>query len=101
VVLADAVDTGARSRFTPEQVVLAIEIVSPSSQAMDRFTKPALYAAAGIVHYWRIETENGIKVLTYRLDGVTEAYQLTGEFDEFIDVAEPWPFNIPIAEITP
>jgi Uma2 family endonuclease len=27
---------------------LAIEIVSPTSQAMDRVTKPALYAKAGI-----------------------------------------------------
>jgi Uma2 family endonuclease len=34
--------------FAPHEAVLAIEIVSPTSQAMDRVTKPALYAKAGI-----------------------------------------------------
>ncbi|WP_155058094.1 Uma2 family endonuclease [Streptomyces blattellae] len=36
-------------------VVLAVEVVSPRSRGMDRFLKPALYAGAGIAHYWRVE----------------------------------------------
>jgi Uma2 family endonuclease len=33
------------------------EVESPSSLTEDRVTKPAQYAAAGIRHYWRIETD--------------------------------------------
>jgi Uma2 family endonuclease len=36
-------------------VPLAVEVVSPSSTTHDRFTKPALYAEAGVAHYWRVE----------------------------------------------
>jgi hypothetical protein len=36
-------------------VVLAVEVVSPSSTTHDRFIKPALYAEAGIPSYWRVE----------------------------------------------
>jgi Uma2 family endonuclease len=35
----------------PHEVVLTVEIVSPTSVSMDRITKPALYAQAGIPFY--------------------------------------------------
>ncbi|WP_431940796.1 Uma2 family endonuclease [Nocardia grenadensis] len=38
-----------------EQVRLAVEVVSGSTTLADRMTKPVLYAAAGIPHYWRFE----------------------------------------------
>ncbi|PAU50490.1 hypothetical protein CK936_02230 [Streptomyces albireticuli] len=38
-----------------EKTALAIEVVSPGSRLEDRFLKPALYAEAGIAHYWRVE----------------------------------------------
>ncbi|MFE0045256.1 Uma2 family endonuclease [Streptomyces albireticuli] len=37
------------------KAVLAVEVVSPGSRGEDRFLKPALYAEAGIAHYWRVE----------------------------------------------
>jgi Uma2 family endonuclease len=36
----------------PADVLLAVEIESPSSLTADRITKPAQYAALGIAHYW-------------------------------------------------
>lgn len=87
--------------LAPREVLIAIEIVTPTSLLMDRITKPALYAAAGIPYYWRVETEGGIEVSTYRLDLVDEVYRLTGEFRNAIDVPVPWPIRIPIGEITP
>ncbi|MEH1013617.1 Uma2 family endonuclease [Micromonospora sp. CPCC 206060] len=39
----------------PAQVALVVEVESPGSRRHDRFTKPALYAEAGIESYWRIE----------------------------------------------
>ena len=41
----------------PEDVSLAIEVVAPDSVTADRLHKPAEYAAAGIAHYWRVETD--------------------------------------------
>ncbi|MGW2596157.1 Uma2 family endonuclease [Streptomyces klenkii] len=42
-----------------ENVVLAVEVVSPGSSAEDRFLKPGMYAQAGISYYWRVERAEG------------------------------------------
>jgi Uma2 family endonuclease len=58
-------DAAARRRagcYAPQEVMLAVEIVSPSSQSMDRVMKPALYAKAGIPFYWLVETDGGLTV---------------------------------------
>jgi len=79
----------------------AAAIVSPGSQTMDRFAKPALYAEAGIPFYWRIETVDGIEVHTHRLDVTTGTYVENGLFTTLIDIGQPWPIKIPIGRITP
>jgi Uma2 family endonuclease len=74
-------------RVLPEQVVLAVEVVSPGSQTRDRFTKPREYAEAGIEHYWRVEIDPEIRVNTFRLDEQT--YTQTGIFTDEDLVAAP------------
>ena len=49
-------DAGRVALVVPADVLLAIEIESPSSVTTDRITKPAQYAAGGIGHFWRLET---------------------------------------------
>lgn len=39
----------------PADVALVVEVESKGSRRHDRFTKPSLYAEAGIESYWRIE----------------------------------------------
>lgn len=39
----------------PKDVLLAVEIVSPSSVVYDRVTKAAMYASAGIPDYWTVD----------------------------------------------
>lgn len=87
--------------FTADEVVLAVEIVSPGSQSIDRVLKPALYAKAGIPHLWLIETDGGISVQTYTLDRDAEVYEPSGSFTEVIRTGEPWPIEIPIAGLRP
>ncbi|MFC4065672.1 Uma2 family endonuclease [Actinoplanes subglobosus] len=87
--------------YTPSEVVLAVEVVSPSSVSMDRITKPALYAQAGIRHYWRIEIKNGIEVHAGVLDQDAGLYRPVGVFDARINVSEPWAIDIPIKKLTP
>ncbi len=90
------------SRYEPHEVVLAIEIVSPSTRSIDRVLKPALYAQAGIPYYWRVETEDGsLEVVTHRIDAVNEVYAETGRWTKFVDTGEPFPINLPISRITP
>jgi Uma2 family endonuclease len=87
--------------FTADEVVLAVEIVSPGSQSMDRVLKPALYAKAGIPHYWLIETDGGITVQTHRLDGTAGVFEASGSFTDVVRVDEPWHIEIPIAGLRP
>lgn len=90
-------------KFDAGEVVLAVEIVSPSSETMDRVLKPALYAEAGIPHFWRIETQSGLTVHTYRLqpeDG-TKVYRPSGTFKETIELTEPWLIRISVERLRP
>jgi Uma2 family endonuclease len=96
VVTAEATERNV-SHYLPTEVLLAVEIVSPGSLAMDRIMKPALYAEAGIPCFWRVETEGGVRVATYRLDAGTDTYTSTGEFDDVIHVAQPFALSLPIA----
>ncbi|MEU4557578.1 Uma2 family endonuclease [Actinoplanes sp. NPDC023936] len=99
-----ATDEAAQRRgryYTPKEVVLAVEIVSPTSLAMDRVTKPALYASAGIPYYWRIETTNGIVVHAQKLDPEPGIYRPVEIFDGRIRTLEPWPIDIPVKRLTP
>lgn len=104
VVTADATTTPSRksaSLFRPEAVILVVEIVSPSTVAMDRVMKPALYAEADIPYYWRIETAGGVAVHTHKLDPSARVYRETGAHHTVIETDEPWPIHIPIKEISP
>lgn len=101
LVALDAAAARGPAKFAPDEVVLAIEIVSPSSRSLDRILKPALYAQAGIPFYWRVETKSGLVAHTHRLDPDHEVYIATGEFDTTIDTDEPWPVKIPIDRLTP
>jgi Uma2 family endonuclease len=96
IVTADATKRNV-SRYLPTEVIVAVEIVSSDSQAMDRIMKPALYAEAGIPHFWRVETDGGVRVATYRLDVGADVYTSTGEFDDVIDVSQPFALSLPIA----
>jgi Uma2 family endonuclease len=87
--------------FTAAEVVLAVEIVSPGSQSMDRVLKPALYAKAGIPHFWLIETDDDITVHPYRLDRTAEVYEPSGSFTDVIHADEPWHIEIPVAALRP
>jgi Uma2 family endonuclease len=89
------------SHVLPHEAVLAIEIMSPGSVTMDRVTKPALFAQAGIPFYWRIETDDGIEVHAHELDPVAGAYRPLAVFTDVVDVDRPWAIRLPIREFTP
>ncbi len=81
--------------FDPWDVSLVVEIVSPSSQTMDRVTKPTLYSAVKIPWYWRIERDSaGVRIAVHELDG--ESYRLTHELVGTTEHQLDEPFPLPI-----
>jgi Uma2 family endonuclease len=56
VVAAEAADQ-ATTRLSYDAVLAVVEIVSPSTQSIDRAIKPGMYAAAAIPVYWRVELD--------------------------------------------
>jgi len=83
-------------RNLPAAPVLAVEVLSPSTQRIDRFLKHSRYAAAGVEHYWIIDPD--------RPSLVAYALSTTGTYDEVARVhdAETYlagqPFDV---EVTP
>jgi len=91
VVSRQALD---RPLAVPADVLLAVEVVSPNSVTADRLTKPAQYARAGIVHYWRLEPSEPLLV-TFELDG--ETYREAGRFTDEVVVERPVPLRFRLA----
>jgi Uma2 family endonuclease len=93
-----------RSSLRPRDVVLAVEVVSPGTQRIDRFAKPGEYAAAGIPFYWRIE-QDPVHLYAYRIGdrvgpGGERQYELVADGADVIELTEPFDIKLPVAEIT-
>ncbi|MFG1944816.1 Uma2 family endonuclease [Nonomuraea sp. NPDC048826] len=76
--------------FSPEHVLLAVEIVSPSTQMRDRAFKTEAYAAAGIPVYWRVELDEGPVLYAYELDGDAYGPPSAHKAGTVADLAEPF-----------
>jgi Uma2 family endonuclease len=78
----------------PAEVLLAVEVVSPSSRRMDRLLKPAVLAEAGVPAYWRVELEGPQtpSVTVYELAGTAyrEVRTVTAGSAAVVDV----PFRV-------
>ncbi|GAB7031569.1 Uma2 family endonuclease [Streptomyces sp. NPDC021749] len=93
-------DDANQTWYRPEDVVLAVEVVSPDSEARDRDVKPRKYAAAGVPHFWRVEKSSGLPVVyVYELDPATGAYTPTGIYHDRIKVPVPFPIDIDLTAI--
>ncbi|WP_250001440.1 Uma2 family endonuclease [Actinoplanes sp. M2I2] len=90
-------------KFVPDEVVLAAEIVSPSTKSIDRVTKPTYYAQAGIPFYWLIETSDEFSLTAYELNSDDMTYEPIGTFsgDDTVRLDRPWPIEIPLPSVRP
>ncbi|WP_189846715.1 Uma2 family endonuclease [Streptomyces rubiginosohelvolus] len=68
-VVRAAAATGDRLCADAGDVVLAVEVTTPDTAVTDRFTRPALYAEAGIAHHWRLDLEPGPHLWIGALEG--------------------------------
>ncbi len=83
-----------------EVVRLVAEIVSPRSRSMDRLTKPALYARAGVPFYWRVELEEGPAIYAHRLDGESYAEIAAAGPGQVLEIEEPFSLSVLPGELT-
>ncbi len=91
-----------RTFYRPEEVRLAVEVVSPESEDRDRKAKPPRYAEAGIPHFWRVEEDAGrpvVYVYVYELDSATRAYALTGIHHGRLTVPVPFAIDVALDEL--
>jgi Uma2 family endonuclease len=101
VVTAAAYDRQEPSTYyDADDVVLAVEAVSPDSEERDRDTKPRKYAAAGIRHFWRVERDYGKTVAyVYERDPATGVYSLTGIHHGRLAVPVPFDLEIDLTAV--
>ncbi|WP_454859460.1 Uma2 family endonuclease [Promicromonospora soli] len=88
--------------YEAEDVVLAVEVVSPESEHRDKAVKPHKYAEAGIRNFWRVEDEDGIgstAVHVYELDDLTRAYVAIGIFRDTLKVELPFPIELDVQSL--
>ncbi|MFE6692332.1 Uma2 family endonuclease [Streptomyces sp. NPDC057743] len=91
-----------RTKYLPEEVVVAAEVVSDESAGRDRSLKPFKYAQAGIRHYWRVEDEQGWPVVhVYELDEVTKTYVATGIHRRDFKTSVPFDIDIDLTGLVP
>ncbi|WP_346071658.1 Uma2 family endonuclease [Streptomyces cheonanensis] len=91
-----------QTSFLPEDVLLAVEVVSPDSLVRDRNVKPKKYAGAGIPHFWRVEHDkkSGYPVVyVYEADPATRTYLLTGIHHDQLKLGVPFPIDIDLTSI--
>ncbi|GAA2940941.1 Uma2 family endonuclease [Streptomyces enissocaesilis] len=101
LVFSAKANTGPKQTwFRPEDIVLAVEVVSPDSEDRDREVKPRKYAAAGVKYFWRVEESDGLPVVyTYELDPATRSYVPTGLQRENLSVEYPFVIAIDLTAI--
>lgn len=101
VIRAEAVTGHDVTRYRAADVLLAVEVVSPDSEARDRDAKPRKYAAAGIPNFWLVEMAGSDQhpvVRVYELDPLSKTYALTGTHHDRLKTGVPFPVDI---DITP
>ncbi|WP_244876421.1 Uma2 family endonuclease [Winogradskya consettensis] len=91
-----------RTFFTPDQVLLVVEVESPESANRDRTVKLVKYACAGIPHYWRVEEEDGLPVVhAYELDRLTRSYASTGIHRRELRISVPFAIELDLDGLVP
>ncbi|MBB2746547.1 UNVERIFIED_ORG: hypothetical protein FHR35_006415 [Microbispora rosea subsp. rosea] len=89
-----------RTCYLAEEVRLVIEVVGPDSAASDRDVRPRHYAAAGIPHFWRVEsTDFRPFVYSFALDADGAGYQVTGVHHTRLAVDAPFPIAIDLERL--
>ena len=85
-------------RYRANDVLLAVEIVSPGSMRADNVNKLDEYAEAGIANYWIIDQRPPMSLCAYQL--IEGNYELDQEESGTVEFVSPSPMKIDLAALT-
>jgi Uma2 family endonuclease len=103
VVVPTRIYFGEAKIVQPADALLAVEVVSPSSHTMDRITKPARYAQAGVRAFWRVETDPDVSLTAYSLPTGADHYDELGTWTrgQVAEIDQPFAARIEIDALAP
>ncbi len=85
-----------RSLLHAHDVLLAVEVMDETSTLMDQLVKPIEYAAAGILHFWRLELDP-LSLVVHALDD--DVYRETRRLDDEVSLDEPVTLHFRLADL--
>jgi Uma2 family endonuclease len=99
VVIPTAVAKSNPARYQAEDVLLAVEVISPGSRRTDRVFKLNEYAEAGIENYWIVDLERPVTLTAFELAG--REYKLVAETSGTLSVTSPAPLKVDVQALIP
>ncbi|MEU4694112.1 Uma2 family endonuclease [Actinoplanes sp. NPDC023714] len=84
--------SGGHAWARPSDVALVVEVESEETRHYDRLLKPAVYAAAGIPGFWRVEDGPVLRTFTLDGDGYRPGESVTGA--ETVRLDAPYPIRV-------
>ncbi|WP_305784996.1 Uma2 family endonuclease [Symbioplanes lichenis] len=100
-VMVLQVPVGKDNHFVrPEQVQIAVEVVSPGTEERDRLRKPADYASVGIPHFWLVE-QQPLQVLAHDLVDGGYVQVAKAELEDVLMLSAPFEMRLPVRDIAP
>jgi Uma2 family endonuclease len=100
-VVAITIDNYGRSPIPVQDAILAVEVISPTSQFRDMVEKADIYASAGIATYWIVDqSREDIQLTEMVLDRKRRRYVLGGSTTGVFSVTEPWPITIDLPALS-
>jgi Uma2 family endonuclease len=85
------------ARYRAEDVVLAVEVLSPGSSRTDKGAKFTEYAEAEIASYWLVDLEPPVSFCAYQL--IDGHYELDCETAEPVELLSPAPVTVDPARL--
>jgi Uma2 family endonuclease len=89
-----------RSPVPIEDVILAVEIISPSSVFRDMYDKAHVYARAGVETYWVVDPLHEKMTLTEFRLGPNGDYDAGAHTDGVFSTGRPWHVTIDLPALT-
>jgi Uma2 family endonuclease len=97
ILVCDSQDAGPQ--FTTAPLLLAVEVISPSTRATDVVLKRALYEQAGVKSYWLLDPANQ-ELTILDLDDTHYTCQAVLQGEEAHTTTRPFPVTLSPAELS-
>ena len=99
-VVAVLLEGASASLIGAFDLVLAVEIISPSSRRVDGHDKLKVYADAGVPHYWIVDPLAERMTLTEFTLGADGHYQQTRHTEDRVTLSQPWEITLDLPAFT-